>query len=209
MIPNGVDEQLLHIERDYTAIHSRPIRLLTVSALIKRKAVSRIIEALAEVTADPLPTLTIVGDGPEYENLRSLVTRLKLDERVEFAGYADPDTIHRYLAAADIFVLASESEGRPNVILEAMASGMAIISSRIDGVIELIDDGKSGLLFEMGNAGDLAGKISQLASAPELMQQMGHAARSFIKDKGLLWPNTGLRYAELYRQCMDGKDQAL
>lgn len=202
MIPNGVDEQLLKIERDYVSRKGSSTRLLTISALIRRKAVNRIIEAMAAVRCDPQPLLTIVGDGPESENLKNLVAHLNLEDRVTFTGFSDPDAVPHYLAVADIFILASYSEGRPNVILEAMASGMAIISSRIDGVIELVKEDERGLLFEPDNTDELARKIENLAQEPILMQEMGNAARKFIIDKGLLWRNTGEYYAALYQQCV-------
>ena len=206
MIPNGVDAQFLEIERTYSREDSAPLRLLTVSALIRRKSVDTIIAALSEVSCKPEPVLVIVGDGPEHDKLQALVACLGLQKQVVFEGYADPEAVPGHLEAADIFILASHSEGRPNVILEAMASAMPIISSRIDGVVELIEDRKSGLLFNVDDSRDLAEKISSLCSDPELRERLGKAARDFITGNGLLWENTGRLYAREYRHCITRGD---
>ena len=99
-------------------------------------------------------------------------------ENIEFKGALNKEEIARFFEAARIIVLPSVwYEGFPITILEAMLSGKPVIASRIGGIPEIVDDGVTGLLFEPGNADDLAEKIRYLWDNPELCQKMGLAGR--------------------------------
>ncbi len=199
MIPNGVDGTLLSL---------RPrgggdgIRLLTIGSLIARKGVDQVLVALSQLPGSPGVELTIIGDGPERTALESLAISLNLASQVRFAGGVPPDQVPRHLERADIFILASHSEGRPNVVLEAMAAGLPVIATHIEGTDELIEDGETGLLFEPGRPNQLARRIATLVENPELRKRLGTAARQFIIDNRLSWQETARFYAGLYRELV-------
>lgn len=194
-IPNGVDERLLQfpIRRRHTSC----CRLLSVGNLVANKGFATIIEAL-NLLRDSELHLGIVGDGEEKAHLEQLARSCELSEKIRFLGQLAPEEVGKTLLNSDIFILASFSEGRPNVVLEAMAAGLPVIASDLAGVRELIEDGKTGLLFDPGNARQLAGCIRRLASDPGLSAKLSHAARDFIIRSDLLWSATARRYAALY-----------
>ena len=88
-----------------------------------------------------------------------------------------------YYAGADVFCLPSFAEGVPVVLMEAMASGRAVVTTRIAGVPELVDDGISGLLVVPGNVGQLATALERLASSPEEREKMGLAGRHKVIEE--------------------------
>ena len=104
----------------------------------------------------------------------------------------------KYFIEADVFILASYSEGRPNVILESFAAGVPVIASEIDGVTELVEENITGLLFSPGNPAQLATKVKLLKESKELRGDLANRGRSLILDKELLWSKVGIRYAEVY-----------
>jgi glycosyltransferase involved in cell wall biosynthesis len=110
-----------------------------------------------------------------------------------------------YLSAADAFVLASYSEGRPNVVLESFAVGLPVIATDIDGVRELVKEGETGLRFQAGNSRELAKQIERLQKKPELQALLSSRGREFIQQNQLLWTNVGQRYADLYKEAIGAR----
>lgn len=202
-IPNGVDERLLQIplKRDKASV----CRLLSVGNLVSNKGVATIVDALSRLSDNALH-LKIVGEGVERTNLKNAITAYGLENKVFLLGALPPDDVAGELGASDIFVLASFSEGRPNVILEAMAAGTPVIASNIEGVRELIEDGENGLLFEAGNSRHLAECIVRLSSDSGLRAQLSEAARNFIVRNDLLWNTTARKYIDLYREITKDPD---
>lgn len=123
-------------------------------------------------------SVALAGDGPELECLRSVAASSGLASRVFFVGACKevPD----FLNALDVFVLPSISEGMSNTLLEAMSSGVAVVASRVGGNVELIEDGVSGLLFDVGDVAGLAEQLSHLLATPERCNALAGAARSRV-----------------------------
>ncbi|MBI5050079.1 MAG: glycosyltransferase [Nitrospirae bacterium] len=117
----------------------------------------------------------IVGEGPERESLQKEINRNKLNDRVLLAGFKS-DAIS-YINAMDIFVLPSEREGFPRVILEAMLMGKPVIAANIAGPSELVIDNKTGFLFNAGDVKGLSACISELLLSQSLRIAMGEAGR--------------------------------
>ena len=124
-------------------LSDRGALLVTVGRLIPLKRVDWIIRAVASWEN---VGLVVVGDGPARQYLETTTDNLGLESRVVFAGRASQDLVLLYLRAADAFVLSSETEGFPHVILEAMAVGTPIVATAVGGVPELIEHERSGLL---------------------------------------------------------------
>ncbi len=201
MIPNGVGGDFLRIgEKRLSGSRTQKVKMITVGSLIPRKGIETILYALKQLGDLENIFLHIVGDGPEKEYLSSLTHELDISEHIHFVQEVAPQKIPEFLANSDFMILSSYSEGRPNVVLEAMATGLAVIASNIDGTRELIKEGKTGLVFEPGNAAQLAEKIKKLAQDPVLRNRLGNAGRQFIIQNGLTWEHAALRYSEIYHQ---------
>jgi len=196
-IPNGIEDVFLDV-------HNRRkqsdgiLRVLTVGSLIPHKGVDQIIQAMAGADNRENLFLSIVGTGPEAEALRQMVNDLGLARNVRFVGQVAPSDIPSTLVGADIFVLASHSEGRPNVILEAMAAGLPIIASNIDGTNELVKHNETGLLFTDGSIKELSFLLDSLSKDAQRWRELGNNARRFILKEDMSWTRTASRYSELY-----------
>lgn len=169
-------------DEDHGAEDSGPASLLSVGRLVSLKGQAILLEATAELLARGLDVrLTIVGDGPKREELVSYGEELGLVDRVHWAGAVGQDEIPRHYAEADVFCLPSFAEGVPTVLMEAMLSETAVVSTRIAGVAELVDDGKSGLLVAPGRADLLAVAIERLLLDPSLRRRLGVAGRGKVE----------------------------
>jgi len=192
-IPNGVTVDTMDVSREFRT----PVRLITISNLIESKKIDVLLHALVAHRAVSGVFLRIIGDGPERKRLESLAQQLDISQCVEFFGQVPPDEIQQHLAWADVFVFASESEGRPNVILEAMAAGLPIVAADIPGTRELLLG--SGILVSPGDAAEFSRAISFYLDDPSYAISIGHQARQSIVERGLSWEHTGARYGALYR----------
>ena len=149
--------------------------------------------------------LVIIGEGQEKETLKSLTLQLGLSDYVRFLGNVPPSYIPGELANTDVFVLTSFSEGRPNVVLEAMAAGVPVIASNIDGVNELIQDDETGLLFDPGDVECLAIQMERLINDHEMRARLGEAGRNYIIQNGLTWEKTAQNYIGVYKEIIQSK----
>ncbi len=199
-ISNGVDDSALQLPLPIDG--GQAYQIVAVGNLVVNKGTTLILEALALLN-QPSIHLNIIGEGVEKERLINLAQELGIVAQVTFTGvlpHTEMDTVYRH---ADLFILASYSEGRPNVVLEAMASGVPVIASDIDGVSELISDDVNGLLFKPGDSQQLSDCISRLLVDFECRHRLAVAARNFILENQLLWTNTADRYVELYKYVVD------
>ena len=161
-------------------ISDKDILIGTVGSLIKRKRIMDLIEATAIVakrSEHPIKCM-IIGKGPEKENLMTKVKERNLDSRIIFTDFQS-DAIS-YINALDIFVMPSEKEGLPRVILEAMLMGKPVIASDITGPSELVVDGETGFLVPVGKTEAIAGAILRLIENPASREQMGEKAKERI-----------------------------
>ena len=148
----------------------------------------------------------LIGGVYEYNKqsfayLEQLSEALGIAENVEFIinQYDMPP----YLEQADLFVLPSRHEGLGLVILEAMAAEVPVVASRIDGPQELIRDGATGFLFEMGNAEALADKIMFIARNPATAEHVARRARQHVRQFDIAEMKN--QYLALYHACLDSK----
>jgi glycosyltransferase involved in cell wall biosynthesis len=150
--------------------------VLTIGRLSREKGHAHLIRAAASWQNGA--RLVIVGDGPERQALERLVRNLGVGARVVLAGATSH--VAPFYALADVFVLPSLSEGSPNVLLEAMASGLPIVATRVGGVPEIAADGVTALLGPPKNPAFIARAVDRLFKEPELGQRLGAAARSTV-----------------------------
>lgn len=170
------------------------ISIIFVGRVIPLKGVHTLLSALAEIRGSIPFHLTIVGplygDGYEgYElKLKQMIQEKDLSSLVAFTGnISDRQTLEDHYLKADIFVIPSETEGVPKVIMEAMNYGLPIIASRVGGIPLMVRDGIEGLLVKPGSQQDLIEALLRLAQNGGLRASMGDAARArsryFSKEK--------------------------
>lgn len=128
--------------------------------------------------------LRIVGDGPLSKPLSEEVERNNLSSRIELMGRRTPEEVGRVMARARFLVMPSVwYEGFPMIVVEAYACGVPVIASRIGSLAEIVEDGRTGLHFTSGDAGDLAAKVEWAWTHPREMEEMGRAARREYEAK--------------------------
>lgn len=158
---------------------------LSVGRLVPEKRFCEFIELWAEIMAEgmakPKLRLVVVGEGPEEERLKNAVAKLDVGQSVMLAG--PKDDLLPYYRAADVFVLPSLTEGMSNSMLEAMACGVAIMASRVDGAKEAIVDGENGCLFDPLNRVEIKQCLRRYVADRGLSLRMGEMARKTVVEK--------------------------
>lgn len=148
----------------------------TAGRLVPVKNQSLLLEALGALSRQGVPFMGLIaGEGPLRDDLTAKATALGLGSRIRFLGHRpDPETVY---AALDLFVLSSHSEGMSNTILEAMASGVAVVATRVGGADELVADGVTGVLVPPSSKEQLAVALLALATDESRRRSMGMAGR--------------------------------
>lgn len=151
--------------------------LVSVGSLVRNKGHHVLLEAVRRLAGDwPALRAAIAGEGPERRALEEQIARSGLAARASLLGLVEP--VEELLADADIFVLPTiHREGLSLAVLEAMASGLPVIASRVGGVPEAVVDGLTGILVPPGDAEGLSAAIRRLAADPEMRRRMGDAGR--------------------------------
>ncbi len=158
-----------------------PFELLCVGRLVPAKGQEVLLAAVARLVAQGRDLrLTLVGAGPQSDELRERVGSLGLVDRVALVGGVSQDHIAQYYRRAHCFALASFAEGIPVVLMEAMAMGLPCVTTRITGVPELIRDGIDGLLVSPSDAEGLAEAIGSLIDDPNLCRRLAANARASV-----------------------------
>jgi len=190
----SLDRRALGIPTD------RPM-VATVANCIPEKGLDVFLKAAQVVLKDGTEaTFVIVGDGPLLEELRQLAQSLGIAESTVFLGVRSD--VHEIMALSDVFVLCSLwEEAFALVLLEAMASGLPVVASRIGAIPESVVDGTTGILFPPGDFRAAAGAIARLLGDDGLRQQMGTAGRGRVEERFTLehWVNNTI---DLYERVL-------
>jgi glycosyltransferase involved in cell wall biosynthesis len=191
IIPNGVDLQEYATEvRAWS-----PPRLLSVGRLVHQKGLDLAMRALAELKELEWEWC-IAGDGPQINVLRTLANELGIQDRISFPGWRSHAELVECYKGSNLFLFPSRHEGMPNVVLEAMASGLPIIASRIAGNEDLVVDGETGLLFPSEDVASLRVALRKLLTDSSQRQVMGNASRRRVEAL-YSWETTAQQYALL------------
>ncbi len=211
IIPMGIDYATFRSGDPalyHTSVDTGRSVLLFVGRLVEKKGVANLIRAV-HLLPDSLKNKTelwIIGDGTQRSSLESLARRLSLVERVKFYGRIPNQHLADYYAAADIFVAPSivdalgDTEGQGVILLEAMASGTAVISTKTGGIGEVVGHRQTGLLVSPGEPMELKEAIELLLMNPELRQSLAVAGQSRAQQYD--WPVIGERFSALYRRLI-------
>ncbi len=192
VIRNGVAEPFFFGRtRD---LHPRA-RLLFVGRLSGQKNLPLMLHALNGIS-DRFET-TIVGDGELRSRLEAMVGQLKL-QNVHFHGRADGEDLLDLFRGADIFVLPSEREGMPLVLLEAMAMGLPIVATNVSGNRDLVVNGTTGTLVSPTDPEEMRRALVDMATDPTAFRRMSAAALEHAVQYS--WANVGERFEQLYER---------
>jgi len=184
----GIDvDKFQFKERSLSA--GEPVKLLTVGRLTEKKGQEYAIKALSNLAEKGLNfEYTIAGEGPQQEHLKALVSRLGLQDKINFTGAVNHDQAIKLYFQSHIFILASitakdgDQEGIPVVLMEAQACGLPVISTLHTGIPELVKDGKSGFLVPEKNIDQLADKLDILMSSPVRWAELGSAGKDVVHN---------------------------
>jgi glycosyltransferase involved in cell wall biosynthesis len=198
VIPNGVD-----VERYALAPAPEPGRIVTVGRLAAQKRPDVAVRAMAELRRTyPDATLDVVAHGPLERETSSLVAELGLTGAVRLLGKRDD--VPELLSRAQCFLLTSDYEGCPYTVLEAMAAGVPVVSTRVGGVPELVVDGETGLLAEPGRPDSVARALGRVLGDAAWARNLGDAGRE--RARGLYSRDRMVRETvELYELVAAGR----
>lgn len=204
-IPNGVDRRFSEVAqtRSYRSDSNSRLRLIYVGNVVASKRVDVLVNALAKIKHSQSidAHLEIFGDGDVVGEINDLICSLNLNDRVALRGAVGRIDIIEALRSSDIFVFASELEGRPNAVVEAMATGLPCICANIPPLADLVISGEDGLLFAPGESTELASYIMQLANCPNIAEKLGRSGAKKILESGFSWNGAAMKYEELILAC--------
>ncbi|GAB4144348.1 MAG: glycosyltransferase [Planctomycetaceae bacterium] len=204
-IPNGVDYEHFSkatpadLQRFGIPPDSRTV--ISVGRLDPQKNPQLILEAFQPVVnAVRNAHLLFVGSGILEKQLREQASQLGLENHVHFAGTV-PD-VAPLLKASDCFVLASRWEGMPNAVLEAMAAGIPVVCTRVEGVRDLVVEGKTGLLIPQENRQQLAESMLEILQNPQRAADLAREAQTLV-FKDYTWGISVKNYQVLYEELLE------
>lgn len=205
VIRNGVDsekfrpcEDKLRARREL-GLSAGERLILSVGALRKHKGHSVLLDAAKQILAEheAVRFLLVGEDQGEGPALRRQADELGIADQVEFVGARDDVAL--WMQAADAFVLPSLQEGLPNALLEAMASGLPCVATQLPGCLEILEDGKHGLLVPPEQPEALASATSTLLDQPDLSMQLRASAQLHVRDH-FSFTRMMKGFADLYRE---------
>jgi glycosyltransferase involved in cell wall biosynthesis len=194
-INNGVD--ITDIKR--ANVHKVDINLIIISRLVVQKNISIVIEAMKLLDNTNLK-LRIIGEGGEFDKLESKIQDLNLQNRVQLVGKIDNKRISQFLLTADIFIQASEYEGLPHSVLEAINYEVPILSTEAGGCKDLLNDGERGFIIPMPpDKKIIAENISFMIKNKAEATKRAAEAKAFITKKYNFLVQAN-QYMEIFKQ---------
>ena len=208
-IHNGIDLDEFHPSPEQRAAARQRLALppdafivAGIGRLSYQKNFSLFIDVAAAVLAQrPAAYFVIAGTGPEERQLRDRAARLGIDQRLRFLGYVGD--MPQLYPAVDALLLTSRYEGLPITILEAMATGTAIVSSKLDGVAEILRDGEDGALVAASDVDGFVRKLCELMDRADIASRRAAAALTKVQT-GFSAQNVARAVEEVYLKCLGG-----
>lgn len=207
-IPNGVDTTMFKPRnrgraRNRLGLPENGKMILYVGRIIPLKGLDVLMQAMPAICGQVKNVhLYLVGDGPQMLELEDTAKKEGISDRVHFRGKQSPSMIPFWMNAADLTVLPSRSEGRPNVILESFASSTPVLASDVGGIPEFVSDGTNGFLVPYGNPGLLAERAVTLLLDEALRSRLSRNAQASIARTGLTWDLAAGQHEELYESAL-------
>lgn len=180
----------------------KPANILSVGAISAQKNYGLLIEIAAVMSSqrmiDPMPHFSIAGGGSDLDAMRALVTDKQLENHVAFLG--ERSDIAELMAGSDLYLNCSVYEGMPVALLEAMASALPIVATRVPGNVELVEEEHNGLLAPLGDAQAVAQAIGRILSDNALYAKCSEMAVRRSGDFSI--ENTAQRHVELFNRLL-------
>jgi hypothetical protein len=195
----NLDEKLREGKRRELGLNEGDIAVISMGDLIERKNYDTAIRAIAEAN-EPKLQYFICGKGPEEEKLKALAESLGVTKQIHFLGFRSD--IKELLTAADIFLFTTKQEGLPRSMMEAMASGLPCIASKIRGNTDLLDGTDGGFLCKTTDVSDYAEKLKILASDKDLRKTMGRI--NLVTIHGFNSETVSKEIVKIYEQELRG-----
>jgi L-malate glycosyltransferase len=194
IIYNGIDTDMFY-PKEKVNDNITHITLLCVSRLIPRKGLEYLIKAMPKIIEKRKDTkLIIIGDGPEKARLKQLSVDLGVDKNIELHGYVPHEKLPQIYRSADIFILPSLYEGMSNTILEAMASGLPIITTNTGGTKELIKG--NGMIIKKKSSKDISDSVAMLLEDNDKISKFSKKSRELALEND--WKSAAEQYLRLY-----------
>lgn len=203
IVPGGVDTEKFTPGTGAPGTLGRrePPVLLYHGRVDARKGALDVVEAVAKLAAERPVRLLMSGIGPDSDAVTARVCELGLDHIVELSGYVAYDDAPAVYRRGDVFVSPTYGEGFSNTILEAMASGLPIVSTRAVGVVDCLCDGQNGLLVEPGDVPALTGALRRLLDDPALSARLAGTALREVRAR-YSWRAVAAQIVTVYHQVL-------
>lgn len=204
VVPNGVDNQKFQIPiskfqtnelRKELNLKENEKTIITTSRLVRKNAVDVLIRSIQFVKTPA--NLLVVGAGKLEQKLKSLAIKLGLEQKVIFTGHVEYNDLPLYLAIADVFVRPSRSEGLGNSFIEAMAAGVPIIGTPVGGIVDFLEDKKTGLFCKVNDPKDTALAIDEMLTDGLLSNKLIKNAQNLVREK-YDWDNIAKEMARIF-----------
>ena len=204
IVPNGVDIKKFSPGFNQLALKKKlGIKqgekiIVTVSRLVKKNGVDDLIKA-GQYLNFPFKIL-IAGCGPDEKKLKRLAKELNLGDKVLFLGLIGHNNLREYISLGHVFVRPSLSEGLGNVFLEAMATGVPVIGTRVGGIPDFLKDGETGLFCQVRNPRSIAGKIKEILRNQSLRKTLAKNGLALIRSGYYDWKSIALKMNKIYQR---------
>lgn len=207
VVPNGVDtdkfkstgkehsRNLLNLPQDKNIV-------LFVGALREIKGVDYLIEAAKNFVNDNTELYMVGRDDGLKKSLEKRAAELKISNYIKYTGPVNHEDIPLWISASDMLVLPSLSEGRPNVVLEALSCEVPVVATDVGGIPELMINGETGYLVPAKDPSGLSEKINILLENEGKREKMGQFGRKSILQRGLTWEAHGIKTAKIYSDIL-------
>lgn len=173
--------------------------VLFVGRLAEVKGVKYLLEAARILKEEGSSfKVLVVGDGPLKSEFEKYIKDNQLSSRVELVGWVASDQLNDYYSVADVFVGPSLSEPQGLVFCEALATGTPVIATKVGGIVDIVQEGKTGYLVSPGSSSEIAKELDQMIKNPKQTKKMAAAARPSVESR-FSWDSTIKRYSELFR----------
>ncbi len=209
LVPNGIDADRFRNADRLEAREELGLPLdskivLFVGNLIEVKGVDYLtdaIPAIRETVEDAL--FVMLGEGELRAALRRKIVEYGVSDWVRMVGIRPASEIPLWMNSADVLVLPSLSEGRPNVVLEAMACEVPVVATAVGGIPELVKDGEVGFLIPPKSPESIANKVVLLLKDEKLRERLGRNGRKYIMEEGLTWESCARKFSEIYHSLIE------
>ena len=199
VIPNGVEVNFFRPRDESQGSSHEPFAFLFAGRFHAQKNLFFLMDRLNELRQESSRPFVVhlVGDGPKNRDLQRYATRLGLAERLIWHGWLDKGDLRRLYQAADCFLNPSLIEGLPNTVLEAMASGLPVVASRVPGNIDLVKPGVTGYLVSLSSPSEFTPALKTMLEHPEQSEKMGRAGRE-LAIRNFSWNRVAREYLSLF-----------